>query len=473
MFRSILYILLSYGLGAMLLSQFVGIAQAQHRNTITAQTYLAYNETQQLSFVGRMAGSQQDVIDDCAAGMSTAELREYFSQWIEDNPGFLSREVVLAFTAAILDRCKEEKTTGKKTRLEKIEDGGWTAVPYVVGFLDIDVFNDYTFQSDDPDEEINDLFTETRLNLSAMFARELYLEIGFLLAPEGEPPPGNRTFENHGVRIDTLALTWDREQFWVSGGKGRANHGIAANTAPGIWGGDILFEAFDVNERLGFSGNFEIGNERTGHHALYAGIFTADNSFLSRPYLSDGEANSRSDGGVSNTGQLDSFVLAVDGTGIPSINGLRYHLSAVKQAVDRINDPNGDPLPTEQIGDESRIAAAVEWLGIEIGKEAALTPLIEYGRLWNARGLKDREERFLTGSLLLTIRRWNIALASTAWNIDQPADEKVDNTQIQTSGGYSFENGIRLDVGYRFLDEFGIQSHTFGIMFNYGLPLGF
>lgn len=457
-------------LAAVVVLLFAGVAQAQHRGQITAQVYSAYNETQQLIFVGRMARSQQEAIDTCAADLSKEELRDYFNQWIEENPGFLSREIVLAFTAAVLDRCREETAPEQRTRLEKIEGGGWTAAPYLLGLLNVEVFNDFTFRSDDPDEEINDLFTETRVDLVAMFARQLYLEAGFNLAPEGDPPPGNTAFENHGIRVDTLALTWDRERFWISGGKGKPKLGIAANLAPGIWGGDILFSAFTVKERLGLSGNLDVGDERTGHHALYAAAFTADTTFLSRPYLSDGEVRSRSDGGPSNTGGLSSYVFAVDGTGLPRMGDFRYHLSVMKQAVDRINGPDGDPLPSDAIDDEHRMAAAIEWSGIEVGEEAAVTPLIEYGTLRNARGLKDREERFLTASMLLTVGRWNVALAGTAWNIDPAVGEELDFRQYQLSGGFSFNNGISLDAGYRYLDDFGIRSHTLGLMFSWALP---
>ena len=461
---------LRLGFAVLTVTVLPGIALAQQRGLVTTQVYLAYNETQQLTLVGSMARSQQEAIETCAPDVPTVELRESFNQWIEENPGFLSRDVVLAFTAAVLDRCREERVPEERTRIERIEEGEWTALPYLLGHLLVEVFDDYTFTSDDPGEEINALFTEAGLSMFALFSRQLYVEAAFSFTPAGEPPPGNNAFENHALGIGVLALTWERERFWITGGKGRPNHGIAVDLAPGIWGLDVLLDAFDVNGRLGLAGNLTVGSERTGHHALYAGAFTADNTFLSRFYLSDGERSSRSDGGPSNTGRLDSFVFTADGQGIPKIEGFRYHVSAMKQAVDRINDQDGDPLPSDQIGDESRLVAALEWSGIEVGEQAAVTPLVEYGRLWNARGLKDRDERFLTASILLMTGRWNVALAGTAWRIDVPNDEELDYTQFQVSGGHSFASGITLEAGYRLLDEFGTRSHTFGLVFSYGLP---
>lgn len=458
------------GLAVVVIGALPRPAMAQHRGQVTAQVYMSYNEPQQLIYVDRLAASQREVVEECAADLSSGELREYFNQWIDETPGYLSRDVMLAFTAAILDRCREGRLTQPETRLQKIEQGAWTLVPYLPGYFHIDVFDDFTFQADDPDQEINDLFTEARLNMFAMFARQLYVESGFLFAPVGEPPPGNNTFENHGLRVATLGLTWDREWFWVGGGKGLPNSGIAADLAPGIWGGDVVYDFFKVKGRLGFAGNVNLGSEQTGHHALYASAFTADNSFLSRPYLSDGEPSSRADGGPSNTGRLNSFVFTVDGTGIPVIGGLRYHVSGMKQAVDRVNGSDGEPLPEDQIDDEYRLAVGLEWSAIEVGDEGAITPLAEYGQLWNARGLKDRTERFITGSILLTTGVWNAAVAGTSWTIDSPEDDELVNYLFQVSGGYSFASGISLDVGYRLLDEFGIVSHTLGIVFSYGLP---
>ncbi len=442
---------------------------AQQRGGVTVQEYLALNESQQLTQIERMMG---ETTESCAPEMSAVDLREYFGSWAEDHTGWLSRNVVLAFTAAVLDLCREEPPPEEPTKLKRLEAGDWTALPYLLGQLTVEVFNDYTFESDDPDEEINDLFTETNLTAFALFARQLYIEAKFSFQPTGEPPPGNNTFEDHALRISALALTWDREVFWISAGKGRPLHGIGSQLAFGIWGPDVLSEQFDVTERLGVAGNFTVGSDGTGHHSLYGGVFTADNSFLSRRYLTNGERTSRSDGGPANTGSLDSFVVSVDGQGIPKVEGLRYHVSAMKQAVDRVNDLDGEPLPPDQIDDETRFVAALEWSGIEVGGETALTPLVEYGRLRNARGIKDSTERFLTASLLLTTGRWNLALAGPSWSIERPGIQKLDYDQYQISGGYAFESSITLEAGYRFLDVFGTQSHTFGLAFYYGLPFG-
>ena len=110
----------------------------------------------------------------------------------------------------------------------------------------------------------------------------------------------------------------------------------------------------------------------------------------------------------------------------------------MKQAVDRVNDLDGEPLPPDQIDDETRFVAALEWSGIEVGGETALT----------------------------------LALAGTSWSIELPGIQKLDYDQYQISGGYAFESGITLEAGYRFLDVFGTQSHTFGLAFYYGLPFG-
>jgi hypothetical protein len=186
---------------------------------VTAQELLGYNETQQLILVKRLAESNKEAIEDCAPGLSSKELVEYFKEWAETYPGYLTREVSLAFTAAILDRCKEEEVPEEKTRRDKIEAGGWTLLPHVPGLLTVRVYDDYTFRSDDPDNEINVLFTDTRVDTALMFARQLYLEIGVAVAPTGEPDPSRLSWKKKNGVSSVLPNTSPKRR------KGALRHG--------------------------------------------------------------------------------------------------------------------------------------------------------------------------------------------------------------------------------------------------------
>ena len=140
------------------------------------------------------------------------------------------------------------------------------------------------------------------------------------------------------------------------------------------------------------------------------------------------------------------------------------------QATDRVNDEFGDPLPINLIADERRLAIGGERSGLPLGEFVTVTSLIEYVRLWNARGIENDSEEFMTASLGFFAGQWNATAAVTAWKVDPDDDSKVNNAQLEISAGYLFENGIGLSVGYRFQDIGENSSHTFGMWLSYVLP---
>jgi hypothetical protein len=93
------------------------------------------------------------------------------------------------------------------------------------------------------------------------------------------------------------------------------------------------------------------------------------------------------DGGPGNTGGLNSFALALDGTAFPWAIGSRYHVSAVHQGQ---GNAGGD--------DEQRFAAAVEY-AIRLNDELSVTPLIEWVDFHDADGSDGTDRDYLTAGL--------------------------------------------------------------------------
>lgn len=459
-------------IAVVVLCLFSASGHAQRRDNKTAQEYLSLNLDQRAVFAQRMSDSQSELIQSCLEQSDTARLAARFDQWLAENPGFLSRSVIVGFTAFLLDQCVRDDDVGETTRRKKLESGGWTLLPYIQNELQVDFYNDYVFRNSGEDGTFNDLFSEAKLNSNWFFARQLYIELGLALKPTGEEVEGDSTFENHGLYVGSAALTWDRDDFWISAGKGRVNFGVGANAAPGIWGGDILDDYVSVGGRLGVATTVNFGSQRVGQHSFYASIFTADTSWLSRPYFTAGEKLNKADCGPSNTGKLDSWSVAIDGTGIPGLGGMRYHLAALTQSVDCLLSDQGQPIPQAGVSNENRLAFALQWSGIALGDNAAIAPLVEYDFIENANGFDGREEVFMTASLLLTFAQWNLSVANTSWRIEQPGSRKSDNTQYQISAGYYFQSGITLEGGYRYLNEAGVTTHTLGLAFYYEFPFG-
>lgn len=366
----------------------------------------------------------------------------------------------------------EEAVADPASRVaDALERGDWIWPPYVEGYLGMEVFYDAIFEEG---TTTNDVFTETNLGGSVFLRRELFVEIGASLAPATSPEPGETAiFEDHGVAVGLLALTWDGDSYWISGGKGRANFSIAQSLAPGIWGSDIASDRIKINGRWGLAGSYGFDLGPFGDHALEGSTFFADTTVLGQRFGSSRGRLSLSDGGPSNTESPQSFALALDGTNIAALPGLRYHVAGVRQKVDRLNDASGDPLPSSLVGDEWRTAAALVWNNLALSEQVAVTPMAEFVHFWNARGLKGRSESYLTAAAEFFLDQWSLALASTYWRVADPGTASTDNVQVNLSGGYLFESGFGLDLGYRYLDEDGVSSNTIGVALSYDLRFAF
>lgn len=377
---------------------------------------------------------------------------------------------ILSVVAACLSTATLAADEAMPERVSRtLETGSFIWPPYTLGEFSTDVYNDTTVEADDNDEEINDLFTDSSLILYTFFSPRVLLETKLVVETGQDRDPGeNRYFNDHVLRASLLALTYNADNWWVSGGKGGLNFGISRNDAAGIYGADITND----NTRLGGIGVSGQGSIHalSGFHSIYLGVFRRDRSALSEPLLGSGSRTQKSDGGAANTDGFESWVLAVDGSGFSAMPSFRYHLAYASLDTDRINDPTGNALPDSALGDDRRLAVAGEWRNLQVTDYLTVTLLLEYLDFEDARGLSGRDEQFVTGSLSFARGRWTLDVAATGWDIEAPGEPDEDIYQAQLSGGYLFSNGIGLDIGYRYLEEDNDESHTVGLQFSYSLP---
>lgn len=346
--------------------------------------------------------------------------------------------------------------------------------PRFEGELVIEVQNDYTPSSDDSDAEINNLFTTTELDLDTYFAEPFFINTHLTLEQVEDPKPGNDCyFCELGLFVESLSANWEEDRWSLIGGKFGPNFALAWDNAPGIYGTDIGEDDIELAERIGFGGSVTVIEDETfGAHTLSGSVFFADTSVLSESYGTNRGRFRLSDGGPSNTESLESFVVALDGEIAEALPGFSYQVGGARQAVDRVNDEDGERLPSSEIDDEYRFVAAGLW-ALELNEDTTVTPLLEYVRFWNAEGIKDEDRDYLTASTLIEYQAWNVALSYTGRFIDNPDGGDQNDTLFQVSAGYLFDFGLEADIGYRFLDEEDIESHTFGLFFVYDFDFSF
>ena len=147
------------------------------------------------------------------------------------------------------------------------------------GEISIEVQNDYTYESDDPAAELNDLYTTIEPSFSLYLGSGLSIESGLVLEPVKDAVD-DRAFEDEGLYVETLFLQYEGDGWAVFGGKFNPGFGIAWDATPGIWGTDFA-EDYEMTERVGFGGSVDLVAGSAGTHTLSASTFFADTSFLS------------------------------------------------------------------------------------------------------------------------------------------------------------------------------------------------
>ena len=356
----------------------------------------------------------------------------------------------------------ERDRPSEETPTEKAAEGDAGPHPRLEVEIDIEIQNDYAFESDDPDGEFNNLFTTTEPAVGFYILPGLSIQSGLVIEEITNTQPGeDRVFDEHGIFVEQLFLLYENPYFSAYGGKFNPPFGIAWDVAPGVFGTEQAEEFYEQVEKIGFGGavNFGgegIGGEGFGEHSLSAQTFFADTTILSDAFGTERGPLRLRDGGPSNTEDLSSFTVTLDGSFPEVFAEPGYHLGVLRQESGR-----GDPE------DEVAVAAALT-ASVPLGEELAVEPLVEYVHFFDAEG-QDQERDILTGGLGVTYGPWNLALAHTSvfTDVNDPMLEDNDVHQSQVSVGHSFGFGLDVDLGYKFVQENDIDSHVFGVLLHY------
>jgi len=336
-------------------------------------------------------------------------------------------------------------------------DGG--AYPSLTGEVTIEVQNDGAFSSDDPANELNDLYNTTEAALALNFNEALSIQTTSVLESVLDPGPGeDRFFEDHGAYMEEVYLQFEAEGFRVFGGKFDAAFGTAWDAGPGIWGADFA-EDYELVERIGGGGAFTFGGGDSGKHTVTAAAFFVDTSALSESIITNRGRTRIGAGGASNTESLESFSIALDSEEIPGLPDTTFHAAFRHQAAGR-----GD------FADENGFVFGVQKT-FELEGEQSLETILEGAYFDNADAGPDNRF-YLTAGGTFKDGPWNAALSYTLRHKDLRRGGTGDDHLFQATGGYEFENGVTVDGGYRFSEEAGVATHILGFLVTKSFEIG-
>ena len=285
----------------------------------------------------------------------------------------------------------------------------------------------------------------------------LALETGLVLEQVQDPDPNEDTFfDNHGGYVEELKLTYEAGNFGVQVGKFNPGFGVAWDLAAGVYGTDMA-EDYETLEKIGGGVSYTFEGQDTGAHTIAANTFFADTTILSDSTITKRGRLRKSDGGVSNTEDLSSYSVTLDGENVAAIEGLGYHLGYRHQA-------EGD---ADIGGNDENAFAVAGFHTFALSDRLDATVLGEYAHIADEGG-SDDDVNYLTTSLGLTFdEHWNFAASYTNRDREVAGGADVNDYMAQVSAGYAFDNGIGIDAGWKIADEEGTNTETLGVLLTY------
>jgi hypothetical protein len=263
----------------------------------------------------------------------------------------------------------------------------------------IEFHNDWSPSSDDASNERNDMYVKVQTALEARLTPRLKAASVFVYEPVRSPAAGrDRTFENEGLYVQELFLTYADERFGLRGGKSGQKFGIAWAAAPGIWGTDFA-EDYEISEQVGVAGDIRFA-ATGGKHTFTIGTFFADTTILSESALTNRGRTRKSAGGAGNTGDFSSYTVTLEGKDFSAVPGLIYHLSHMSRGADGAGETT-----------EKGYAAGLQYTFTAGAVEIAA--LVEGVHFSDRSGTAGSDADYLTTAVGASWKKWNLALSRT------------------------------------------------------------
>ena len=341
------------------------------------------------------------------------------------------------------------------------------------GHLDLRVHIDSITSAAESDEKFDEIYSHSHLELGMRLDENFTVNTNIKLEGEsfghahghgGEEESANgdnRYFKEHPLLVEQLTLNYKNNDYSYFIGKFNPIIGFSYHSVPGIYGYSQI-EEYTVREKVGMGGSIKYNANSYGSHELDFSTFFSDTSILSESYNHQRGRTNQSSGGVGNTEDLSSFAVSLGGSDFYSlgnnniIEGLSYRLGYAHQAKGVGNEE-----------DEDRYSASLGYK-YQISNSMSAKFVTELMDIEHLGGEAGHDRSHHTTALKLSYKAWNFGTSYTHTRNDaEEEDESINGHVYQISGGYSFDNGIGLDLGYKYSDKEAEVKERVGAMISY------
>ena len=271
-------------------------------------------------------------------------------------------------------------------------------------------------------------------------------------------------FNSEGVYLSQLYGTYTLGPVTAYAGKIHPRFSVGYDQVPGIY--DTFANDYEQKERIGFGLLMNVA-PGWGRHVLSAETYFLDTSVLSRSLFAYPNGDDpaalrpgrlrRRYGGPANTGRFDSFDVALDGSRIPGLERLRYHLGVTREAV-------GQPDERPQTG----VAASASYQ-FNLTPRVSMTPFVEYAHVSGFDGVAGETRDYVVSAVELDYRKFALSFVAAPRRVRTAADGTRWDTQYSATLAYTIMPRLTVAAGLIRTRDTGVVTNAVGTALNYAL----
>ena len=320
--------------------------------------------------------------------------------------------------------------------------------------------------------QLDGRFNPTRSGYAELYAKSVvtaYVNIGNAVSFRAEGTyerfrnqSSTTAFNSQGLYLSQLYASYTAGPITAYAGKLHPRFSVGYDLASGIY--DTFANDYEQKERLGAGALINLA-PALGRHILSAELYTRDNSVLGRALFSNPNPNDPAvlragrprlrQGGAGNTGTLNNFDVALDGSRLPGLEQLRYHLGVSRQSVSQLGERA-----------ETGVTAAVSY-AFKPTPRIEVFPLVEYAHFSNYDGAAGEVREYVVSAVEFDYRTYALSFTVAPRRVATPGTRQRWDLQYGTTLSYIVMPRLVVSAGYLRTRDAGQIENTAGTAINY------